>query len=582
MAKAEVIKESSHFLRGGVAEELNQETARFSAANAQILKFHGMYQQEDRDSRQERKREGQEKAHMFMLRIKVPGGRVTPEQYLVHDALASRFGNGTLRITARQDFQLHGVLKSDIKETLKTLNATLLSTMGACGDVVRNVVLCPRPAADSIERELWQHVSALSGHFTPKTRAYAEIWLDGEKVATVSEEEEEPLYGRTYLPRKFKIGVALPWDNCVDVLAQDLGFVAIPDRGQVSGFNVYVGGGQGMTHNKPATFPALGKPLAWVTGEQVVPLATAVVEMFRDWGDRENRKHARIKYLVAERGIDWVRKEVEKRLGYVLVASRPVALSGAHSHLGWHRQEEGLWSLGVYVESGRIADTETQRRKTAFRRIVERLHPGIRLTTDQNILFTDVPASQRGEVEDILRGHGIALAEEVAPVRHRAMACPALPTCGLALSEAERVLPSLLQQIEQTLQDVGLEDEAPVVRVTGCPNGCARPYTAEIGIVGRSGDLYVLYLGGSHLGTRLGVPVLEMVRGQDLVPSLRPLLLAFREEREAGEYFGDFCHRIGPEQARRIMADCTANGNGAAFYVVTDGDEVREQGAALA
>ena len=582
MGKAEAIKESSHFLRGGIPEEVKQVAAGFSAANAQILKFHGMYQQEDRDSRQERKREGQGKAHMFMLRTKVPGGRVTPEQYLVHDEIASRFGNGTVRITARQDFQLHGVLKHDIKETLQTLNATLLSTMGACGDVVRNVVLCPRLATGSVEQELWQHVSALSRHFTPKTQAYAEIWLDGEQVATVSEESEEPLYGSTYLPRKFKIGVALPWDNCVDVLAQDLGFVALLDKGRVSGFNVYVGGGQGMTHNKPATFPALGKPLAWIPPEQAVPVAAAVVETFRDWGDRENRKHARIKYLVAERGIDWLRGEVEKRLSYALAAPRAVSLSGAHSHLGWHRQENGMWSLGVYVESGRIADTETQQVKIAFRRIVERLQPAIRLTTDQNILFTDVPTARRGEVEDILKAHGIALVEEVAPVRHRAMACPALPTCGLALSEAERVLPSLLQQVEQELQNVGLEDEAPVVRITGCPNGCARPYTAEIGIVGRSGDHYVLYLGGSHLGTRLGVPVVDMVRGQDLVPTLHPLFLAFREEGADGEHFGDFCHRIGLERARRIMASHPLNGNDAAFYVVRNDEEGLEQEAALA
>ena len=582
MGKAEVIKEGSHFLRGGLTEELNQATSGFSAANAQILKFHGMYQQEDRDSRQERKREGQEKTHMFMLRIKVPGGRVTPEQYLVHDEIALRFGNGTLRITARQDFQLHGVLKQNITETLQTLNATLLSTMGACGDVVRNVVLCPRLVAGNVEQELWQHVSALSRHFTPKTQAYAEIWLDGEKVATVSQETEEPFYGRTYLPRKFKIGVALPSDNCVDVLAQDLGFVALLDKGRVSGFNVYVGGGQGMTHNKPATFPALGKPLAWITPEQAVPVAAAVVETFRDWGDRENRKHARIKYLVAERGIAWLRGEVEKRLSYALAAPRAVSLSGAHSHLGWHRQENGMWSLGVYVESGRIADTETQQVKTAFRRIVERLQPGIRLTTDQNILFTDVPPARREEVEDILKEHGVALAEEVVPVRHRAMACPALPTCGLALSEAERVLPSLLQQIEQELQNVGLEDEAPIVRITGCPNGCARPYTAEIGIVGRSGDHYVLYLGGSHLGTRLGVPVLDMVRGQDIVPTLHPLFLAFREEGADGEHFGDFCHRIGLERARCIITSHPFNGNDAVFYVVGNEEEGLEQEAALA
>src|SRR5262245_13069340 len=320
MTQAEQIKETSHFLRGKLAEELDQEASGFSAAGTALLKFHGLYQQEDRDGRQERKREGLTKTHRFMLRTRVPGGRVTVAQYLVHDALASCVGNDTLRITARQVFQLHGVLKTDLRETLQRINAALLSTLGACGDVVRNLVLCPCPSAGRVEAELWQQVTQLSTHFSPKTQAYSEIWLDGEKCATAAGEEEEPLYGRVYLPRKFKIGFALPWDNCVDILAQDLGFVAVVDSDRLSGFNVYVGGGLGMTHNKPATFPALGKPLAWVTGPQVVPVATAVVETFRDWGDRENRKHARIKYLVAERGIDWVRAEVERRLGFALAA----------------------------------------------------------------------------------------------------------------------------------------------------------------------------------------------------------------------------------------------------------------------
>ena len=498
-----------------------------------------MYQQEDRDLRQERKRQGEEKAYGFMLRTRVPGGRLTAAQYLAHDDVASRFGNGTLRITARQDFQLHGVLK---------------------GDIVRNVVLCPRPGTGSIEHELWRHVSALSRQLSPKTHAYAEIRLDGEKVTTLSADDEEPLYGRTYLPRKFKIGVTLPWDDCIDVLATDMGLVAVADNGRVSGFNVYVGGGQGMMHNKPTMFPALSKPLAWIGPEQVVPVATAAVETFRDWGDRENRKHARIKYLVVERGIDWLRREAERRLGYPLVAPRSIELSGAHSHLGWHRQDGEHWSLGVYVESGRIADTATQHMKTAFREITTRLQASVRLSPDQNILFADIPAALRSDVEDILRQHGVSLAEHVAPVRHRAMACPALPTCGLALSEAERALPSLLQQIEGELQELGLED-APVVRMVGCPNGCTRPYTAEIGIVGRSGDRYVLYVGGSHLGTRLGAPLADVRPRQGAHPNVagsssrlsewpreRRALRRFLSPHRAGSSAAD--HRARPAQGQ--------------------------------
>jgi sulfite reductase (ferredoxin) len=427
---------------------------------------------------------------------------------------------------------------------------------------------------------MWHQVTSLAHHLEPKTQAYSEIWLDGEKAADIGAPEEEPLYGDTYLPRKFKIGVALPWDNCVDVLAQDLGFVAVTNGKRIIGYNVYVGGGLGMTHNKPATFPALGQPLAWVTSDQVVPVAAAIVAIFRDWGDRENRKHARIKYLVAEKGIEWFRRELKGRLGYSLVHPHPVTISDAHNHLGWHPQENGLWSLGVYVESGRIRDTETHQTRTAFRRIVERVQPSIRLTADQNILFTDILESQRPEIDAILRGHGVATVEEIAPVRHRALACPALPTCSLALSEAERFMPSLLPQLEHAFASLGLENEAPVVRVTGCPNGCARPYTAEIGIVGRSGDTYVLYLGGSHLGTRLGVAVADLVPSKEIVTKVYPVLVAFRAERQNGEHFGDFCHRLGAERIRQLISNPVASERVGAAVVVADEPQTAE--AALA
>ena len=360
MANVEHLKAHSAALRGPLAEELTQPASGFSAAGAGILKFHGMYQQENRDARQARKQEAQGKSHSFMIRTRVPGGRVTPQQYLAHDEIATQFGDGSLRLTTRQDFQLHGIVKTDLRTTLQSIASTLLTTFAACGDVVRNVVCCPYPVADSLEREIWHQVTTLAHHLEPKTQAYSEIWLDGEKAADVGVPEEEPLYGDTYLPRKFKIGVALPWDNCVDILVQDLGFVAVTNGKRIIGYNVYVGGGLGMTHNKPATFPALGQPLAWVTSAQVLPVATAIVAIFRDWGDRENRKHARIKYLVAEKGIEWFRQELNNRLGYTLVHPHPLTISDAHSHLGWHAQENGLWSLGVYVESGRINDTDTQ------------------------------------------------------------------------------------------------------------------------------------------------------------------------------------------------------------------------------
>jgi sulfite reductase (ferredoxin) len=570
MANVEQLKANSGALRGQIAEELTQPASGFSAGGAGILKFHGMYQQENRDNRQTRKQEAQGKAHSFMVRTRIPGGRVTPQQYLAHDQIATQLGDGSLRLTTRQDFQLHGMLKTDLRVVLQSIASTLLTTFAACGDVVRNVVCCPYPIADTLEREIWHQVTTLAHHLEPKTQAYSEIWLDGEKAADVGTPEEEPLYGNTYLPRKFKIGIALPWDNCIDVLAQDLGFLAVAQGNRIIGYNVYVGGGLGMTHNKPATFPALGQPLAWVTSDQLLPVATAIVAIFRDWGDRENRKHARIKYLVAEKGVEWFRQELNNRLGYTPAHPHPVTISDAHNHLGWHAQENGLWSLGVYVESGRIRDTDAQQTRTAFHRIVERVQPGIRLTADQNILFIDILESRRAEIDAILRDHGVAVVEEISPLRRRALACPALPTCGLALSEAERFMPSLLPQLERAFASLGLENEAPVVRITGCPNGCARPYTAEVGIVGRSGDNYVLYLGGSHLGTRLGFVVADLVPSKEIISTLYPTLIAFRSERESGEHFGDFCHRLGPERLRQLVNQHEANEKSGAAVILSD------------
>jgi sulfite reductase (ferredoxin) len=576
MANVEQLKANSGALRGQIAEELTQPASGFSAGGAGILKFHGMYQQENRDNRQARKQEAQSKAHSFMVRTRIPGGRVTPQQYLAHDQIATQLGDGSLRLTTRQDFQLHGMLKTDLRVVLQSIASTLLTTFAACGDVVRNVVCCPYPIADTLEREIWHQVTTLARHLEPKTQAYSEIGLGGEKAADVGTPEEEPLYGNTYLPRKFKIGIALPWDNCIDVLAQDLGFIAVAQGNRIIGYNVYVGGGLGMTHNKPATFPALGQPLAWVTSDQLLPVATAIVAIFRDWGDRENRKHARIKYLVAEKGVEWFRQELQNRLGYTPAHPHPVTISDAHDHLGWHAQGNGLWSLGVYVESGRIRDTDAQQTRTAFRRIVERVQPGIRLTADQNILFTDILESQRAEIDTILRDHGVAVVEEISPLRRRALACPALPTCGLALSEAERFMPSLLPQLEHAFASLGLENEAPVVRITGCPNGCARPYTAEVGIVGRSGDNYVLYLGGSHLGTRLGFVVADLVPGKEIIPTLYPTLIAFRSERESGEHFGDFCHRLGPERLRQLVNQHEANEKSGAAVILSDDPQFQQ------
>ncbi len=551
----EQVKEASRALRGDLADQLGAATSHFTEAGAQLLKFHGTYQQSDRDQRRERRGSDAEPAYQFMVRCKIPGGAVTAEQYLVLDELADRYGNGTLRVTTRQGNQFHGVLKGDLKATIRTVNDVLVTTLGACGDVVRNVVSCPAPLAGGLRDDVLQVARRLSDHLLPRTRAYHEIWLDGEQVAG-GPPEAEPIYGSSYLPRKFKVAIAFPDDNCCDVHSNDLGFLVVADgeRRGLAGFNVLVGGGLGRTHGKQDTYPRLADALGFAATHEVIEVAEAVVTVQRDFGNRSDRRHARLKYLLDREGLDWFREQVERRLGRPLAPPAPVQVRDIADHLGWHEQGNGRWFYGVFVENGRIRDTADRPLRSGLRRIVEAVGSGVRFTPQQNLLLTDIAERQRALVERMLAQHGVARESTLSGVRRWSMACPALPTCGLALAEAERALPEVIAELEGELERLGLADAALTVRMTGCPNGCARPYTADLAFVGRSLGKYAVFVGGSMLGTRLAVAYADLVPRDRLVALVLPLFERYRDERLAGERFGDFCHRVGVAALRGSVA----------------------------
>ncbi|MEX2572594.1 MAG: NADPH-dependent assimilatory sulfite reductase hemoprotein subunit [Gemmatimonadota bacterium] len=547
LSEVERTKLESGGLRGSLPDELENAVNHLSEDAKQLLKFHGSYQQEDRDQRRERKRAGLEPAYSFMIRSKLPGGVVTPEQYILHDDLADRYGDGTLRVTTRQGFQLYGVLKGDLRSSIHDLNEALVTTFGACGDVVRNVCTCPAPLPGGLRQEVIELARSVTDETLPRSTAYHDIWVEGTKVTSAVEAEPDPLYGERYLPRKFKIAFAFPEDNCTDVHSNDLGFVAIQRDGRIEGFNVLVGGGMGQTHGKSETFPRLADPLGYVESGEVIEVAKAVIAVQRDHGNRENRKRARLKYLIDERGVEWFRGAVEAQLGRPVEPSAAVEVSGIEDHLGWHRQDDGRFFLGVWVENGRIKDSGTLRLRTALRTLVDRFRPDVHLTLQHNVILANVPPEHRPEVDRILLEHGVVPPEHVALARRYAMACPAMPTCPLALAESERVLPEVIDELEVALARLGLNGESLTIRMTGCPNGCARPYTADLSFVGRSLGKYVVYVGGNMEGTRLGSIYADLVPLDDLVETVRPLFERFGAEREEAERFGDFWARIGLE-----------------------------------
>ena len=542
----ELLKEQSDGLRAPLVDEFASSTTHITDAGYQILKFHGSYQQDDRDLRNDRRKAGEEYAFSFMIRLRLPGGDVHPELWLALDRLAGEQGNDTLRLTTRQSIQLHGILKHDLRTVIRDVNDHLSSTLGACGDVNRNVMAAPAPFKRRDYEAVQEAARAISDHLLPKTRAYAELWLDGEEIARVGPEaaadDVEPIYGTTYLPRKFKTAVTVAGDNSVDLFTNDLGAVPFLDGETVVGWNIYVGGGLGRTHKKAATFPRLADELGFVGPDDLLRAAEAVVIVQRDHGDRANRRHARLKYLIHDRGIEWFRAQVEAVSGLELQPPRAVEWTRFDDLLGWHDQGDGDWFYGLRVMNGRVLDGEDGRYRSALRAIAG-LGIAFRITPNQNVYLVDVPPGRRPVVDAILADHGIAPADSVRGLRRLAMACPALPTCGLAVAEAERALPGVLDTLQVVFDEVGLGDATPTIRMTGCPNGCARPYVAEIGLVGDAVDRYQVWLGGDSAGTRLASAVAERVHKNDLPALLRPLLERYRDERSPGEALGDFLSR---------------------------------------
>jgi len=547
LSRNERIKEASAYLRGTLAEGLRDEiSGGIAEDDAQLVKFHGMYLQDDRDLRGERGRKKMEKAFAFMIRLRVPGGACTPGQFLSIEHIARNYGNGTVRLTTRQTFQLHGVIKSNVKAAIRKIDEALLTTIAACGDVNRNVACNPNPWQSRAHAASLALARALSDHLLPRTPAYREIWLDGERIAGGEEQAiVEPIYGKTYLPRKFKIVIAVPPSNDVDVLAHDLGFIAILDRNEgIDGYDVTVGGGMGMTHGEPRTYPRLADVMGFCQPNQAIAVAEAVVTVQRDWGDRVDRKHARLKYTIEDRGLDAFRSEVERRSGVKLEEARPFTFTSTGDRYGWSESEDGHAHLTLFLENGRVRDVPGgAQRLTGLRRIAE-MHDGdFRLTPNQNLIIANVAREKRGAIEALAADHGLTTG--VSALRRNAMACVALPTCGLALAESERYLPDLVTALEERLAAHGLAADDIIMRMTGCPNGCARPYVAEIGLVGKSPGRYNLYLGGAFDGSRLSKLYAEDLDHDAIVARLDAVFAAYKRERRDGERFGDYVIRAG-------------------------------------
>lgn len=552
LSKIEGIKDASRQLRGTIADELPNSATPFADDTEQILKMHGIYQQDDRDHRKDKNPDGTPKGKQYicMVRTRIPGGKVTAKQFLDHLDLCEEYANGTLRITTRQGFQLHGVIKANLKAAVAGINRTLLTTLAACGDVNRNVMCCPAPFKNNPVRDAMQAAADhLAAHFKPKTSAYHEIWLsdeNGEKTnATEWQKVEEPIYGEHYLPRKFKMGVALPEDNCIDVYTQDLGLLAVVENGRIVGYNVLVGGGMGQTPSAEKTFVALAHRMAFITPDQLLPVAEAVVKVQRDFGNRADRKVARLKYLIHNWGLPKFKAAVEEYCGLKLPDPHPAEVTDVDDHIGWHEQGDGKWFLGINVENGRIKDEGSLRLKTGFRTLLTKYPLDTRLTPLQGVILCDVPAEDRAAIDAILVEHGIKPAAELSLLRRYSIACPAFPTCGLAVTESERALPGVIDQLEVELAKLGLPQERLSVHMTGCPNGCARPYTPDLGFVGKTLGKYTIYVGGNVQGTRLGFIYKDLIPQADLVPALMPLLQDYKVNRHGNESFGDYCTRKG-------------------------------------
>ncbi|ARS53693.1 NADPH-dependent assimilatory sulfite reductase hemoprotein subunit [Kushneria konosiri] len=550
-AANESLKVNSDYLRGRLMEDMaDNATGAVSPDDTQLTKFHGFYMQDDRDVRDQRRKKKLEPLYSFMVRLRIAGGRMSSQQWLTLDEVARNYANGTLRITTRQTFQYHGVFKSNLRAHLKTVNDAMIDTIAACGDVNRNVTSTANPHRSAIHRQVYDLAAEISNHLLPRTRAYHEIFLGEERVAGGPEEVTEPLYTQHYLPRKFKIGLAIPPDNETDVLTNDLAFIAIVENGELKGFNVAVGGGMGSTHGEPDTYPRRGSIIGYCDVDQTVDVAEKVMLVQRDNGDRKNRKHARLKYTVDTMGTEGFRAELEKYLGYALGEERAFEFTTTGDILGWYQGEDGQWHFGLFVENGRIRDYADDNPIHAGMQImsgmreIARIHDGdIVLSCNQNLIITNVKPELREQIDSIIDRY--RMLKDVSPLRQHSIACVAFPTCGLAMAESERYLPTLLDKFDAIMKDAGLENDPIIVRMTGCPNGCGRPFMAEIGFVGKAIGRYNLYLGGDFTGTRLNKMYRENIDEKTILEELTPMIHRYAKERETGECFGDFVVRVG-------------------------------------
>lgn len=543
----EEIKKRSNYLRGSLVETFEDRiTGAIPEDDNRLMKHHGSYMQDDRDLRNERSKQKLEPAYQFMVRVRAAGGIVTPEQWLMMDRVAQQYANGTIRLTTRQSFQLHGIIKWNMKSVIQEVNKSLLSTLAACGDVNRNVMCNPNPHQSDIHEEVYEWASKISVHLDPRSRAYYEIWLDEEKVVDSLEGiEQEPIYGPVYLPRKFKIGIAVPPSNDVDVFSQDLGLIAIHENGKLLGFNVAVGGGMGMTHGDPKTYPQLGRIIGFATPDQIVDVAEKTVTIQRDYGDRSVRKHARFKYTIDDRGVEWFVNELHERLGYKLQQARPFQFESNGDRYGWVKGSNGKWHYTLFIQNGRVKDEPDYQLMTGLREIAKISKGDFRLTANQNLIIGNISSQQKKKIEDIIQSYGLTDGSNYSALRRNSMACVALPTCGLAMAESERYLPTLIDKLDAIIDENGLRDEEIVIRMTGCPNGCARPMLGEIAFIGKAPGKYNMYLGGGFAGERLNKMYKENIGEAEILEELSAMLKRFAKEREEGEHFGDFCVRAG-------------------------------------
>jgi sulfite reductase (NADPH) hemoprotein beta-component len=542
----ETLKANSDYLRGNIALDLlDRITGGVTFESNKLMKFHGIYQQDDRDIRDERRKQKLEPAHTFMVRVRMPGGVCMPEQWLKIDELAQAHGGNTIRLTTRQTFQFHWVVKEDIRPTIQGLHEVLLDTIAACGDDARGVMATADPADSDVHAEVAALSKQLSDHVIPKTHGYHEIWYGEERIAT--SENEEPFYGRQYLPRKFKIGFAIPPSNDIDIYTQDLGFIAIAGPGGIDGFNVTLGGGMGRTDNEPRTYPRLANVVGFIPKDRLMACADAVMGVQRDYGNRVERPRARFKYTIDDKGLDFIKAEIERRMGAAFEPARPFAFESNGDGYGWRETDRGLFNYGLYIQSGRVSDLPGRLIMSGLRAIAK-VHQGkFRLTPNQNLIIAGVASEDRPQIEALLAEHGLEEGNSGSALRLNSIACVALPTCPLAMAEAERYLPELVTKIEGILEQNGLSEDPITIRVSGCPNGCSRPYVAEIALTGRAPGKYNLWLGGGFHGERLNRLYAENIGEERILSILSEQLSAFAKLRQPGERFGDFFVRTAEQ-----------------------------------